>query len=51
MRALKKLDKSTIIFFMGAIGAICLLDWGKEVVKAFVTGGVIASWLTMKLTR
>lgn len=51
MRALKNLDRGTIIFTLGAVGAICLLDWGKEVVKAFVTGGVIASWLTMKLTR
>lgn len=51
MRALKKIDIATIVFVLAAAGAVYLLNWDKEVIKAFITGGVIASWLTLRLTR
>ena len=42
-------DKSDIFVVVGAIGMCLLLDWDKTSVKAFIAGGVIAAWLTMKL--
>jgi len=51
MQTLREIDKSTVIFLLGAMGACYFLDWDKSNVKSFVTGGVIASWLAMKLMR
>jgi hypothetical protein len=51
MQTIREIDKLTVIFLLGAIGACCFLDWDKSNIKSFVTGGVIASWLAMKLTR
>ena len=38
MRALKKIDIATIVFVLAAAGAVYLLNWDKEVIKAFITG-------------
>ena len=38
-------------FACTAIAMCLLLDWDKNAVKCFISGGVIATWLTMKLTR
>jgi len=51
IRTIKDVDIGDAIFAIGATGMCLLLDWDKNAVKCFISGGVIAAWVTMRIMQ